>query len=316
MKIYKFILSRLIQMLVVLLGTLLVLFLILYLLVPGDAALAMLGNKANPQSLEILRHQLGLDRSLWVQFGLYLWRLIHFDLGQSYVLNRSVSSVILDHLPATAYLAGAALLLESLFGISWGMLLSVRRSRRLEAVSAAGSALLLATPVFFLGLILQYVFGSRLHLLPISGLGGYNPLNLVLPATALAAAQAVIIATVTRSSLAEEMDRPYILAARARGLSRRQAMRRHGLRNAMGPVATLLAIDLGTLLGGAMIAEVVFSWPGLGRVTYFAAEQRDVPLILGTVLVLVTIFVVVNSLVDIIYGLLDPRIRLGEGTNG
>lgn len=316
MKIYKFILSRLIQMLVVLLGTVLVLFLILYLLVPGDAALAILGNKANPQSLEILRHQLGLDRSLWVQFGLYLWRLIHFDLGQSYVLNRSVSSVILDHLPATAYLAGAALLLESLFGIGWGMLLSVRRSRRLEAVSAGGSALLLATPVFFLGLILQYVFGSRLHLLPISGLGGYNPLNLILPATALAAAQAVIIATVTRSSLAEEMGRPYMLAARARGLSRRQAMRRHGLRNALGPVATLLAIDLGTLLGGAMIAEVVFSWPGLGRVTFFAAEQRDVPLILGTVLVLVTIFIVVNSLVDIVYGLLDPRIRLGEGADG
>ena len=314
--LFRFILSRLLQMLVVLLGTVTVLFVVLYLLVPGDTALAILGSKATPQNLENLRHQMGLDRPVMEQFLQYLWHLAHFDFGQSYVQGRSVSAIIRDYLPATAYLAGAALLIEAAVGIGWGMLMSLKRSRRLGAVSALGSALLLAMPVFLLGLLLQYVFGSQLRLLPLSGLGGYNPLNVLLPAVSLAAAQAVIVASVMRASLQDEMRRPYMLAARARGLTRRQALMRHGARNAIGPVATLLAIDLGTLLGGAMVTEIVFSWPGTGRMVYFAAEQRDLPLIVGSVIVLVTIFVAVNSAIDILYGIIDPTVRLARLRGG
>ncbi|MHB8169341.1 MAG: ABC transporter permease [Thermoleophilia bacterium] len=315
MPIFRFIVSRLMQTLLVLLGTATVLFVVLYLLVPGDAAQVMLGGRATPQALANLRNDLGLNRPLWTQYGLYMWRLLHFDLGTSYELRQSVSSAIIQRLPATAYLAGAALLLEAIAGIGWGLLMALRRSSRLEAVSAATGAVLLSIPVFFLGLLLQYFLAGRLHLLPISGLAGWNPLNLILPATALAGAQAAIVAAVTRASLRAEMGKPYILAARARGLSRRQVMWKHALRNAIGPAATLLAIDLGTLMGGAMITEVIFSWPGLGRMTYFAVRERDVPLVTGIVLVLVTIFIVINSLIDIVYGILDPRIRTSESAD-
>lgn len=315
MPIFRFIVSRLMQTLLVLLGTATVLFVVLYLLVPGDAAQVMLGGRATPQALANLRNDLGLNRPLWTQYGLYMWRLLHFDLGTSYELRQSVSSAIIERLPATAYLAGAALLLEAIAGIGWGLLMALRRSSRLEAVSAATGAVLLSIPVFFLGLLLQYFLAGRFHLLPISGLGGWNPLNLMLPATALAGAQAAIVAAVTRASLRAEMGKPYILAARARGLSRRQVMWKHALRNAIGPAATLLAIDLGTLMGGAMITEVIFSWPGLGRMTYFAVRERDVPLVTGIVLVLVTIFIVINSLIDIVYGILDPRIRTSESAD-
>ncbi len=312
----RFIIHRLLQMLVVLIGTVTLLFLVIYLIVPGDAAQVALGNHATPEALENLRRELGLDRPLWVQYGIYLGRLVHLDLGTSYELKRSVGGIIADHLPATIYLTLAALILETILGIGWGMLLARRRSSRLDALSAAAGAALLALPVFFLGLLLQYIFASRLGILPISGIGGWSPLNLILPAVSLAAAQTAIIAAVSRSTLAAEMEKPYMLAARARGLTLKQAMWSHGFRNAFGPVATLLAIDFGTLLGGAMITEIVFSWPGMGRMTYFAAQSRDVPLVVGAVLVLVTIFVIVNTFVDIIYGWLDPRVRLGGSGNG
>ncbi|MHB9112736.1 MAG: ABC transporter permease [Thermoleophilia bacterium] len=312
----RFIFHRLLQMLLVLLGTVTVLFFVIYVLVPGDAAQAALGSHATPEALENLRRELGLDRPVWVQYGIYLQRLAHLDLGISQELQRGVGGIILDYLPATIYLTMAALTLETIFGVGWGMILALRRWPCLEALSSVTSALLLSLPVFFLGMLLQYFFASRLGILPISGIGGWNPLNLILPAVTLAAAQTAIIAAVTHSALSLEMEKPYILAARARGLTSAQAMWRHGLRNASGPIATILAIDLGTLLGGAMITEVVFSWPGMGRMVYNAALSRDVPLVIGTVLVLVTIFVVINTIVDILYGWFDPRVRASERANG
>jgi peptide/nickel transport system permease protein len=311
----RFILFRLLQMLVVLLGTVTVLFLVIYLIVPGDAAQVALGNHATPEALDNLRRELGLDRPLWDQYGIYLGRLARFDLGTSYELKRGVGGIILDYLPATIYLTVAALILETVFGVGWGLLLALRRSSRLQAISATAGAVLLAIPAFFLGLLLQNIFASRLGLLPISGIGGGNPLYLLLPAVTLAAAQTVIIAAVSRSTLSAEMDKPYMLAARARGLARGQALVRHGLRNAFGPVATLLAIDFGTLLGGAMITEIVFAWPGMGRMTYLAARERDVPLIVGAVLVLVALFVIINTCVDILYGWLDPRVHVEKGVD-
>jgi peptide/nickel transport system permease protein len=316
MTVLRFIISRLLQMLLVLLGTVTVLFVVLYLFVPGDAAEVALGNQATPESLESLRQEWGLDRPVIAQYGLYLWRLVHFDLGESFNRHRSVISIVGDHLPATVYLAGAALLLETIIGCGWGMLRVMRKKRRFDTFSNVTGALLLAIPVFFLGMLLQYIFAVKLKILPLSGLGGWNPAYLVLPAFTLATAQIVIVSTIVRTSLSEELNKPYILAARARGLSRRDAMLRHGVRNSAGPVATILAIDLGGLLGGAMITEIIFSWPGVGRMTYFAAQARDVPLVLGAVIVLVAIFVIISSVVDIIYGILDPRIKLGEKAVG
>ena len=313
MPITRFIVLRLLQMVVVLIGAFTVLFLVIYYLVPGDAAQVALGNHATPETLENLRRELGLDRPVWTQYWIYLTRLFQLDLGESYELKQSVSSVIFDHLPATIYLTVAALFLETVIGIGWGMLLTLKRSSRLQAISAAAGAMLLALPVFFLGMLLQYIFATRLGILPLSGIGGWNPLNLILPAITLAAAQTAVIAAVSRSTLMAEMRKPYILAARARGLSRKQALWKHALRNSLSPVVTLLAIDFGILLGGAMITEIVFSWPGMGRMTYFAGQSRDVPLIVGAVLVLVTFFVVINTLMDLAYGWLDPRVRTGMG---
>lgn len=312
----RFIIRRLLQMLLVLIGTVTVLFIVLYLMVPGDAAQVALGNKATPEALENLRHEWGLDRPIIVQYGLYMWRLVHFDLGESFARHRGVASIIGDHLPATAYLAGAALFMETIIGCSWGVARVLTRNRRHEFFANVAGALLLAIPVFFLAMLLQYLFAAKLRVLPLSGLGGWNPVHLILPAFTLAAAQIVVIAMVIRASLGEEMNKPYMLAVRARGLSRRDAIIRHGIRNSAGPVATILAIDLGSLLGGAMITEIVFSWPGIGRMAYFAIEARDVPLVLGAVIVLVAIFVVISSLVDILYGILDPRIKLEDRTVG
>lgn len=314
MIILRFITRRILQLLLVLLGTVTVLFLVLYILVPGDAAQVALGNKATPEALENLRREWGLDQPLIVQYGKYLWRLAHFDLGQSFQQHRSVKTIIAEHLPATAYLAGVAVLIEAVIGVVWGVVRVSSRRRSFESFSNITGALLMAIPVFFLGMLLQYIFASKLGILPFSGIGDWNPLNVILPAVTLAAAQVFIVATIMRASLAAETGKPYILAARARGLSRRQAIMHHGLRNAAGPVVTILAIDLGSLLGGAMITEIVFAWPGMGRMTYFAAQARDVPLVLGSVIVLVTIFVIVSSVVDIIYGILDPRIRLEDST--
>lgn len=299
-------------MLLVLIGTITVLFFVIYILVPGDAAQAALGSHATPEALENLRRELGLDRPVWVQYGIYLERLAHLDLGTSQELQRGVGSIILDYLPATIYLTLAAFILETILGVGWGMIMALRRWPRLEAVSTVTSVLLLAVPAFLLGMLLQYFFASRLGILPISGTGGWNPLNLILPAVTLAAAQTAIIAAVTRLALSQEMEKPYILAARARGLTSAQAMWKHALKNASGPIVTILAIDLGTLLGGAMITEIIFSWPGMGRMVYNAALSRDVPLVIGTVLVIVTIFVVINTIVDILYGWFDPRVRAGE----
>ncbi|RJQ43789.1 MAG: ABC transporter permease [Gaiellales bacterium] len=306
-----FIIRRLIQLLLVLTGTVTVLFVVMYLLVPGDAAQVALGNKATPEALEVLRREWGLDRPVITQYGMYLWRLAHLDLGESFERHRSVVSVIGDHLPATAYLAGASLLLEAVIGCIWGLARVLSRRRRFEVISLLFGALLMAIPVFFLGMLLRYLFASKLGLLPLSGLGDWSPLNLVLPATTLAAAQIIIVSMITRTTLSAELDKPYMMAARARGLSRRAAILRHGIRNSAGPVVTILAIDFGSLLGGAMITEIVFSWPGVGRMAYFAAQSRDVPLVLGSVLVLVTIFVVINTLADVVHGALDPRIRSG-----
>lgn len=316
MTVTGLIIRSLLQMLLVILGTVTVLFIVLYLLVPGDAAQVALGTKSTPAALENLRRDWGLDQPVIVQYGMYLGRLVQFDLGESFDQNRSVAAIIADHLPATAYLAGAAILLEALFGYTWGVLRVVRRKGRFDTLSNVSGALMLAIPVFFLGMLLQYIFAIKLGLFPISGLGGWNPLNLVLPATTLAAAQIFIVSTITRTSLAGELAKPYMLAARARGLSRRKVITRHGLRNSAGPVATLLAIDFGSLLGGAMITEIVFAWPGVGRMTYFAAQAQDVPLVLGAVIVLVVIFVIINTLVDLLYGILDPRIRFGEEALG
>jgi peptide/nickel transport system permease protein len=313
---YRFIFHRLLQMLLVLLGTVTVLFAVLYFLVPGDAAQAVLGSHATSESLTNLRHQMGLDRPVWVQYGIYLWNLAHLDLGRSYILNRDVIDVIREHLPATAYLAAAALFLETVIGLGWGMFMATRRTVRAEILSSVLGATLLAIPVFFLGMLLQRVFGSWLGILPISGGGGGNPAYVILPAFTLALAQAVIISAVTRDSLSAEMGKEYMLAARARGLTMRRALWSHGLRNALAPVMTLMAIDLGVLMGGAIITEIVFAWPGVGRTMFFAAQSRDVPLILGIVLVLVTIFVVVNTVADIMYRLLDPRVRLGKAGDG
>ena len=313
---YRFIFHRLLQMLLVLLGTVTVLFIVLYFLVPGDAAQAILGSRATPQSLASLRHEMGLDRPVWVQYGIYLWHLAHLDFGTSYVLNRDVLDVILDHLPATAFLATSALVIETVLGLGWGTIMATRRTARAEMFSSVLGAALLAVPVFFLGMMLQRIFGSWLGVLPISGLGGWNPANVILPALTLAAAQTVIIAAVMRTSLSAELGKPYFLAARSRGLTRRRAIWSHGMRNALGPVVTLLAIDMGILMGGAIITEIVFAWPGLGRTMFFAARARDVPLIIGIVLVLVTIFVVVNTVADIFYRVLDPRVRLEDGARG
>lgn len=277
----------------------------------GDPARAALGQRADAEALERLRRDYALDRPLPVRYLAWLGRLARGDLGQSFREQRPVLDVLAERVPATARLALAATLISVLLGVSMGALAALRPGSALDHLLMAGAVLGISTPVFWLGMMLALVFGVTLGWLPVSGYGDGSTRHLVLPALTLGALHTGTVARMTRSSLLEVVRQDYMATARAKGLPERIVLLKHGLRNALIPVVTVVGIGLADLLVGAPLTETVFAWPGLGRLLVAAVGQRDLPVVMGAVLVFALVYVLGNLLVDLAYVAVDPRTRRG-----
>ena len=310
-----YIFRRILALFPVLLGVSFLVFLILH-LAPGDPALIILGPKATATSLAQLRHDLGLDQPFWVQYFRWLWRVLQGDWGRSIQLKREVLPLILSRFQATAYLTLFSALLAVLFGIPAGIISATRQYSLLDRISMVGIIMGFSMPVFWLGIILQIFFSVTLGILPVSGMQSPDQRglldllkHLILPSIALATGAAVIIARMTRSSMLEVLGQDYIRTARAKGQLERLVIYRHALRNALIPIVTVIGLQVGFLLGGDILVEIVFSWPGIGLLMMNGIMARDFPLVQGAILLVASSYVVINMIVDILYSYLDPRIR-------
>jgi ABC-type dipeptide/oligopeptide/nickel transport system permease component len=290
----------------VLVGVATLVFLLIH-LVPGDPAAAMLGESASPADLAGLRERLGLDRPLLTQYAEFLGGLVTGDLGTSFRYGTPVSREIGLRLGATAQLAIVAIVVAIAIAIPLGIVGALYRGRAIDQAAMTVSLAGIAMPNFWLGPLLAFVFSIELGWLPVSGTGTWR--HLVLPAATLGAALAALTARMTRASLIDELGELYVLAARARGLSRLAAVVRHALRNSLIPVVTIVGLQLGSVLTGTIITETIFSWPGVGRLLIQAISFRDYPLVQGCILLIAVTYVAMNLLVDVVYAWLDPRIR-------
>jgi len=278
----------------------------------GDPARAAMGQRADPEVLEQLRREYALDRPLPVQYLTWLGRLARGDLGQSFREQRPVLDVIVERLPTTGRLALAATLIAVVAGIGMGALAAARAGSPLDHVVMGVAVLGISTPVFWLGMMLALLFAVTLGWLPVSGYGDGSLAHLVLPALTLGALHTGTVARMTRSSLLEVIRQDYVGVARAKGLSERVVLFKHALRNALIPVVTVIGIGLADLLVGAPLTETVFAWPGVGRLLVAAVGQRDVPVVMGAVLLFALVYVLGNLIVDLAYLAIDPRTRRGE----
>lgn len=276
--------------------------------VPGDPVEQMLGEGAAPGQIVQLRHALGLDQPLYVQYGRYLERLAHGDLGQSLTFQTPVRRIIFERYPATLSLAFLALLVCAAIAIPAGVLAAYRRGHPADRAVGVFTLLGLAVPNFALGPMLILLFSIELGWLPVSGRGG--PSYYILPAATLGAALAAILTRMVRGSMLEELSSDYVRTARAKGLSAAAVLFRHAFRNALIPIITILGLQFGTLLAGTIVTETIFSWPGIGRLTVQAISARDYPLLQGCILVIAVSYVLVNLLTDVLYAVIDPRVRL------
>ena len=302
----RFLARRLVLTIPVLLGVATLVFSLIH-LIPGDPAQAMLGEAALQSDVEELRRQLGLDRPLVEQYAVFLGGLVKGDLGTSLRTGMPVTEQIVERMPATFELAAAAMLVAILFSMPLGIAAAVRRGTVVDHAAMTVSLAGVSVPNFWLGPLLAIVFAVELGWLPVSGRGTWA--HLVLPAVSLGAALAAILARMTRATMLEELREPYVQAARARGVSRSRAIMRHAFRNSLIPVVTLIGLQFGAVLTGAVITETIFAWPGIGRLLIQSIGFRDYPLVQGCILLIALTYVAVNLLTDMLYGVLDPRIR-------
>jgi len=277
-------------------------------IVPGDPVEQMLGEGAAPGQIIELRHSLGLDQPLLVQYGHYLSQIVRGNLGQSLKFQAPVRRVIFERYPATLQLAFLALLVCACIALPLGVISAHRRGHTTDRVVSVFSLFGLAIPNFALGPLLITLFSIQLGWLPVSGRGGV--LNYILPAATLGAALAAILTRMVRGAMLEELSSDYVRTARAKGLSTRPVLVNHALRNALIPIITILGLQFGTLLAGTIVTETIFSWPGLGRLTVQAISSRDYPLLQGCILVIALSYVLVNLLTAVVYAFIDPRVRL------
>jgi ABC-type dipeptide/oligopeptide/nickel transport system permease component len=277
-------------------------------IVPGDPVEQMLGEGAAPGAAAQLRHSLGLDQPLGLQYGHYLLGLFRGDLGQSFKFQAPVRQIIFERYPATLQLAFLALLVCAAIAIPAGVLAAHRRGQTPDRLIGVFTLFGLAIPNFALGPLLILLFSIEIGLLPVSGRNGLG--SYVLPAATLGAALAAILTRMVRGAMLEELSADYIRTARAKGLSTTAVLFRHGLRNALIPIITILGLQFGTLLAGTIVTETIFSWPGIGRLTVQAISARDYPLLQGCILVISLSYVLVNLLTDAIYSVVDPRVRV------
>jgi len=329
-----YIIKRLIQLIPVIIGVTIIAFSLIH-LAPGDPARTMLGQHATQQELNEIREKYGLDEPVYVQYALWLNGVLHGDLGRSILTKELVVIEILERFPNTIELAIAAMIFAIIIGGLAGII-SASKQYSITDYTVMGFALFgISMPVFWLGIMLMLIFGVILGWLPIGGridliipfqrvtgfmvldsiiTGNFNALisilkHLILPAIALGTIPMAIIARVTRSSMLEVLRQDFIRTERAKGLSERTVIYKHAVRNAMVPVVTVIGLNFGLLLSGAILTETVFSWPGLGRLVVNAVYQRDYPLVVGCILIFAIVFVIVNLITDILYTFIDPRIK-------
>ena len=337
----SYLVQRLLSIGLSLIGVSLLVFFMVH-LIPGDAALAILGERASEEALTQLREEIGLDKPLYYQYGKFLWDAVHLDFGRSFKTRQPIVDEIKRHFPATAELTLAAMAFSILFGIIAGIIAAVYRGRFWDYFSMSTSLAGISMPIFWLGLMLILLFSYYLGLFPSTGrldavldldiqsrtgfylidtliAGNFAAFrnavsHLILPAITLGTIPLAIIARMTRSSLLEVLNQPYITTAYAKGLSQWQVIIKHAMKNSMVPVLTVIGLEFGYLMGGAILTEHIFSWPGLGSWLRDSVEARDVRAVQGGVLFVSALFMFVNLIVDLLYAYVDPRIRVGEET--
>jgi peptide/nickel transport system permease protein len=305
-----YLVRRTLQTIAVLLIVSMVTFTISY-LIPADPAAEIAGPKAKPDTIERIRERLGLDQPLYIQYGRYLWRLLHGDLGESYRLRMPVIELFRRRLWATFQLAVLGVLFELFMGVPVGIISAVKSRSWLDRATMIGALVGVSAPRFWLGVVLLYLLGFKLSLLP---LGGYGSLkHVILPAFTLGVAGAAWYARMLRSSMLDILGSDYMRTAHAKGLHPWIVLLRHALPNAIQPVITMVGMDLGYYLGGVVVIESVFSWPGMGKEIWQAIQNLDIPVITGSVTLAALAVVLMNFVVDLVNAAIDPRVRLGEG---
>ncbi len=300
--------SRLLSALITLLGVVTLVFFLIH-FIPGDPVEYILGDSARPADRNALRQQLGIDQPLLQQYSSYLKNLLSLDLGRSLHSNQSVTALLMEHFPATLELALAAFVIAVLIAVPLGVMAARRRGTAWDSSAMTISLLGVSIPNFWLGPMLILLFSLWLGWTPVSGREQVG--SLILPAITLGASLSAVLARMVRSTLLEVLNEDYIRTARAKGLKESSVIWRHALMNTMLPVVTLLGLQLGALFAGAVITETVFSWPGIGSLLIESIQKRDYPLVQGCVLLVAVSYLLVNTITDLLYQLLDPRIRAG-----
>ena len=301
------ILRRLVQSVLILFGVSFITFVLLYVL-PADPVRQIAGRAATATTVENIRAQLGLDQPFVVQYGRYIWNLLHGDLGRSYLQKTDVAELIWSRLPASLLLMVAGIAAELVIGLTLGVVAALWKGRALDQGLMVGSFVAVSAPQFVVGLLLLYVFAVRLEWFPIGGYG--TVAHLVLPALTLGILGSGWYSRMMRSSMIEVLRADYIRTARAKGLGRARVILRHALPNAILPIVAMIGIDIGVFMGGLVVVESVFGWPGMGQLAWQAIQRVDIPIIMGVTLVSATAIVLGNLLADLIAPLIDPRIRL------
>jgi peptide/nickel transport system permease protein len=303
---FRYIIRRLLMLLPVMIGVIFLVFFIIS-LTPGDAASMILGDGATEERIAELREEMGFNDPLIVQYGAYMLDLLRGDLGKSYATGRSVAGEISQRFPNTFKLTVSAIFLSVLISIPIGVISATKQYSIFDNVGMIVALVGISMPSFWTGLILIIIFSLNLGWLPSGGMSGLQ--SLILPAFTLAIASTASITRTTRSSMLEVIRQDYINTAKAKGVSRRKVINKHALRNALIPAVTVIGLEFGVLLGGAVLTETVFSWPGIGRLMVESIQRKDTPMVLGCVIVFSLSFSIVNLIIDILYAYIDPRIK-------
>lgn len=308
----SYLIKRLLQSLFAIWGVITLVFLILQL--SGDPALLMAPEGASAEDIALIRTQLGLDRPMLLQYGSYIWDLLHFDLGRSFVQDLPVTEIIAARLPYTLYLAFASLFVALCIGIPVGIITGVYRGKLVEKLLMSVVLVGQSMPTFWSGILMILIFAVQLRILPAAGAEGIP--SVIMPAISLGALSMATFARVLRTSIIEELDKDYVRAAKAKGVPFSRILAVHIIRNASIPLLTISALELAMLLSGAVIVETVFAWPGLGQLTVQAIDARDFLVVQALVLLGSMVYIFLNFITDVLYGVIDPRIKLGEAGNG
>jgi peptide/nickel transport system permease protein len=303
---YRYILRRLLLLIPVMIGVSFVVFTIMF-FTPGDPAKILLGERAPEAEVQALRTQMGLDDPFFVQYGRFVFNAVQGDLGRSLTTRRPAALELFARFPATLQLAAAGVLVAVLIGIPIGILSATKQYSVFDGVAMILALIGVSMPNFWQGIMMVLLFSIVLRWLPSSGYGSFP--HLIMPALTIGTSSAATITRMTRSSMLEVVRQDYIRTARAKGLSERVVINRHALKNALIPIVTVIGLQFGYLLGGAVLTETIFSWPGVGRLMVDAIRQRDYPVVQGGVLLLAVTFSVVNLFVDVLYAYIDPRIK-------